>query len=89
MSKPDGFKQTEGSVKAGADITKALRALCVEARRRGCKNPKLFFESESAAVFVMDGDDPREHGEFKNTGTAQEAIVLRAPIGEPFDTGAW
>lgn len=56
----------------------------------GCGNPKLFFESESAAVFVLDGD--HEHyvnARHANNSERQQAIVVEAPISTPFDTGAW
>ena len=67
----------------GAELTVVLRRAVGRARALGCRNPKLFFESESAALFVMDGDDPRSNA------SRQEAVVLRVPVSEPFDVGAW
>jgi hypothetical protein len=76
----------------GRSVARALRALLDEARRNGCANPKLFFESESAAVFVLDGDHPGYVNADKRgvgAGGRQEAIVVRAAISTPFDVGAW
>jgi hypothetical protein len=73
----------------GRSIGRALKALLDEARRAGCKNPKLFFEAESSAVFVLDGDHPGYVDSRARADRRQEAIVVRAEIPTPFDTGAW
>lgn len=73
----------------GRRISRALRELLDEARRLGCKNPKLFFEAESAAVFVLDGDHEHYANDRANASERQQAIVVEAPISTLFDTGAW
>ncbi len=80
---------TPGSTKAGKAISKALADLLAEARAAGCKNPNLFFEPESGAVFVMDGDHRFDHDDRANAEERQQAIVLCARIATPFDAGAW
>lgn len=58
----------------------------------GLRNPNLYFEPESAAIFVMDGDHPHDIDANASMGERQEAIVARMPvadIGCPFGAGAW
>lgn len=73
----------------GHRIGKALQALLDQAHALGCKNPKLFFEAESEAVFVLDGDHPNYRDSNAGAQARQEAIVVRAAIPTPFDVGAW
>lgn len=78
------------ATRQGKAITKALRELLDVARENGCANPKLFFEAESGAVFVMDGDHPHERdAAAAGVLERQQAIVVEARIRVPFDTGAW
>jgi hypothetical protein len=71
----------------GRAISKALASLLRKAQAAGCVNPALFFEAESAAVFVLDRDHPGYKAERAHD--RQQAIVVRACIRTPFDTGAW
>jgi hypothetical protein len=77
----------------GKKICKLLAEVVAACRADGLGNPKLFFEPESAAIFVMNGDHPG-YVDSDKCGMAgrQEAIVERIPIyapGCPFDAGAW
>ena len=75
----------------GRAISKALASLVTKAKAMGCKNPSLFFEAESRAVFVFDDDHPAMTDKSIDACSAerQEAIVLRCSISTTFDTGAW
>lgn len=78
--------------KQGRAITKALREMVEAARAAGCDNPKLFFEPESHSIFVLDGNHPGYVRADARVAARQEAIVARAPLGDPgasFDAGAW
>ena len=75
----------------GKKIEALLREVVDACRAEGIGNPKLFFEPESAAIFVMDGDHP-EYIRDGGMGARQTAIVARIPIlraGCSFDAGAW
>ena len=75
----------------GKKIEALLREVVDACRAEGIKNPKLFFEPESQAIFVLDGDHP-EYIRDGGPGARQKAIVARIPTGRPgcpFDAGAW
>lgn len=82
------MKQTRKSRGAGQRIARALRDLLDEARASGCKDPALFFEAESSAVFVLDRNHPA-YNATKGAMPMQQSAILRAEIQCPFDTGAW
>lgn len=77
----------------GKKIAALLREVVKVCRDEGLKNPKLFFEPESATIFVMDGDHSHWIDEDRaGMGARQEAIVARIPMTSPgcaFDAGAW
>lgn len=77
----------------GARIAALLREVVKACREEGLRSPKLFFEPESAAIFVMDGDHPGEvHSDTASLGGRQEAVVARIPVGAlgcPFSAGGW
>lgn len=76
----------------GKKIARLLREVVEACRADGLRNPNLFFEPESAAIFVMDGDHPSEDNGSAGMGERQEAIVARIPVlrvGCPFSAGAW
>lgn len=85
------MKVTRASANAGKRIARALQDLLDEARAAGCENPSLFFEAESAAVFVFDRNHPEYEARDRKQSAMerQSAVVLEAPIRTPFDTGAW
>lgn len=77
----------------GKKIAALLHEVVDACRAEGLREPRLFFEPESAAVFVMDGDHEHEvNCEKATAGQRQQAIVARIPVGSsgcPFDAGAW
>ena len=80
------------SERNGRKIAKLLREVVEACRAEGLRNPNLYFEPESAAIFVMDGDHPHDIDANASMGERQEAIVARMPvadIGCPFGAGAW
>lgn len=76
----------------GRRISRLLAEVVAACRAQGLSNPRLFFEPESAAIFVLDGDHPHYVNSSAMLGERQEAIVARIPVkdmGASFDAGAW
>lgn len=80
------------AVRNGKKIANLLREVVEACRTDGLKNPNLFFEPESAAIFVMDGDHTHDSDDRACARDRQEAIVARVSVlgvGCPFSAGAW
>lgn len=76
----------------GRRISKLIAEVVEACRAEGTDRMNLFFEPESAAIFVMDSDHPRDGDAGATPATRQEAIVGRIPVvvsGIPFSAGAW
>ena len=74
-------------------MVRLLKEVVDACREEGVNNPNLFFEPESAAIFVMNGNHEHDrHSDKATMADRQKAIVARIPvigIECPFGAGAW